>query len=463
MAYVFDPSLTEEENQRRAAEDQTRASGGILGSGNEPPAGAQPNAGASASGSFTNLQRYIDENRPQAGALAGRVAGQITQAGEDAKASAENLVRSTNEKIDAARVTPSQDVVDEAAQDPGAVASDPTKKASFQKQFNADYTGPSGLEDDAEGYQTAQEKAKKAQDRIKLSETEQGRMEILKDLSPAGSGRGKLTLNQFLLSAAPGNAETIATAARPYENLQSYLTAESDAARQKAQTAAQETRTAREAARAKIEGPTGAATELSKSISDRASQAEAERLAKNQAIQDLINFVEGRADRSVLSPEEEALFIPEGYAGPRPDPIGWVREMNAPASNANWLEQYFPGTKIAPYAADAASVATADEFARVGALEQLLGYDIPELDVGQASRAGSYVAPTVGTFKNPTVGNTVPTKPAEVNIPSDAQAVLEANPGWQVAYTLGNGTILYTDIAGRLRYADGSYFVPGNV
>lgn len=241
MAYVFNPNLNDEENKKLAEEQALRGTSGIIGGESQAtpaPAGGIPGSKQTASGSFTNLQRYLDENRAGAVSLGQKVAGSVTSAGEEAKLASEDIAKRTQDSIESGRVK-STGIVDEAALNPVQVASDAAKKAEFIRQRDAAYGGPAGLED-VEGFDTTQSKIKNAQDKIALTGSEEGRMELLKGLSPNNPGRGKTQLNQLLLSGNQDAGELIGKAGDPYKNLQDYLTAQSTDARQKAANAAAE-------------------------------------------------------------------------------------------------------------------------------------------------------------------------------------------------------------------------------
>lgn len=239
MAYVWDQNLTDDENRQR---EQQAGGAGIIGAGGAAasmPAGAQPGGGASsASGSFTNLQRYLDENKAGAVDLGQKVAGQVTEAGQAAKTAAEGVVQQGQQQVEAARV-PLTGVVEEAAASPTAVAADAAKKADFLRQRDAAYTGPQGLED-LEGFQTAQGAIKKYQDRNDLTKTEAGRTSLLQEMGGPGYGRGKAVLNQLLLSGNPEAGQAVQSAADQFGDLQAYLSGKSDETRARAASATEE-------------------------------------------------------------------------------------------------------------------------------------------------------------------------------------------------------------------------------
>lgn len=235
MAYVYDPSLTDEENKKRELEQQQPGAGAVLGA--ETPGGVGQGA-PTASGSYTNLQKYLSENETQGQGLAQKFGEKITQEGEAAKKSVDDLYTKGTQSVESARV-PTSGIIDEATQSPVAVQADAAKRAQLLRERDASYTGPASLQD-VEGYQDAESKVKSAGERISLADTEAGRMELLRELSGPGAGRGKLALNQLLLSGTPGVGDTLAAAAQPYRGLQDYLSGKSTDIGQRATTAAEE-------------------------------------------------------------------------------------------------------------------------------------------------------------------------------------------------------------------------------
>lgn len=285
MAYVYDPSLSEEENARKQAEEQGRPQSGVLGEGGFT-AGATPAGVKTGSGTYTNLQQYLEENKSQPGAMAGKIAESLRSEGESAKSALEGVASEARQKIEAGRI-PQTGVIEEGATNPTGVVSDPEKLAAFRRERDAAYTGPSGLED-LGGFQSAQDKLKSLQERTGLIDTESGRIELLKSLSPEGSGigSGKLALNQLLLGTDPNARETLATAVTPYSKLQDYLAGESTQAREAAKKAAEEAAATRGAVSSRFTGEGGVIPTFESDLTSRTEamrQEAADRLAQQRS------------------------------------------------------------------------------------------------------------------------------------------------------------------------------------
>lgn len=380
MAYVYNPNISEEENLRLAAEqDAGRPSSGVVAGGTQP-AGAQPPGTPTASGSFTNIQRYLSENQPQAKALGERVAGQITQVGQEAKTAAEGVVQNANQQIEAGRVAPDQALIDEAAANPTGITGDAAKKSAFLKMRDAAYGGPQGLED-VEGFSTAQDKVRKAQENIDLAGSESGRTQLLTNLSPAGAGKGKLSLNQLLISGNQEASDIVAGAGEPYKNLGAYLTAESESARQKAVQAAQDTQAARRAVQDKFTAPGGALESFVSGLDQRVTST-------RQGAADAWSAVAAKLDAGEpLSDQDLALISanPDQIASLYGGQSVLKSTYGNPLPASGFLQQ-----SAQPDFITRDNLATGDDYARSQALMELMG-EFPgllsEANRGQAGTA----------------------------------------------------------------------------
>ena len=321
--------------------------------------------------------------------------------------------------------------------------------------YGAGYAGPKSLEETPE-FVTAQEKVKKMSDISGLTGTEAGRMELLKEVSAPGMGRGKLTLNQLLLSEDPGARGKLEGAVEPYKGLSDYLAAAGEEASKLAAQRTSEADAVQSKAKEAMTGDTGAMTAVQKSINDRVAAAEKDRLDTNDLLSRIERYVAG--DRGV----DLSDWLPS------PEQKQWWDNFvtNRISKEPNWREVFFPGQFVNNMPAEAATVATADDYAKFKALEQLMGYDDPLLDVNQAGMAGTFKPSSIGNFRFSVPVDTSNTfnKPPPPNIPANVQDVLNANPGWTYLDEFGdNKTPRFEDAEGRIRYGNGTYWVPGMV
>lgn len=414
MAYVFDPNLDEEQNRLKEQEANAAsvaASAGLVGSGGAPSAGASPTGatGPTSSGSFTNLQRYVTENQPQAMGLAEKVAGGVRTMGEEAQAGVRQLESDFESRSAAGRVAPDAGVVEGAAADPRAVSGDPTRRAAFIRQRDAAYTGPGGL-DEGDGYDTAAEKVRKAQERAGLADTEAGRMQLLEGVSKPGAGRGKLILDQLLLSGAPETQKTLSDASTPFAGLQDYLTGRTNVSRETAGAAGAEAAAAKGAVASRFTAPGGVVPDFERTLRDRLTRETTARDKQNALIDEL-----GAAYDSDMVPSAAALasigmtaedFMAQMRASKNPTAErlpqqGDMPTWSGPTRNSDYREWLYGHPAAPPEVQfdrgdrwDAeptlAGVTTEEEAARIAALEDLLGTKLDFLPQDQRAGAGKY-------------------------------------------------------------------------
>jgi len=167
--------------------------------GNQP----QGEAGKSSSGSFTNLNSYLDANKShQFGQeVAGKVGAQINEA-DQAQGVADASFRSA---VDQTSVAKDDGVL-------GQLKTDPTKvdQSAFGKMRDAQYKGPNNLVDQADLYQPAQQKTDRAFTTAEQTKDEGGRKAFLNQEYGSGVGRydyskGQQKLDNLLVQADPNS------------------------------------------------------------------------------------------------------------------------------------------------------------------------------------------------------------------------------------------------------------------
>lgn len=376
MAFVVTPQTDEEKRkQEEALKAASAAAGPVSGGSGTLPAGAQPTSKSGASGNFTNLQRYLSENKSQATDLAGKVAEGVTTAGEEAKAALEGLSKAGKEQIEASRVAPSG-VVEEAAMSPTSVAGDEAKKAAFSKELGATYTGPSSLSE-LEGYETVQDKIRKAQEKAGLTGTEAGRTTLLSEMGGPSYGKGKAALNQLLVSGNPEAAGIIKSASEPYLGLQDYLSAKNEEAKTAAAKAAEEAASTKAAAQARFTGEGGV---VQQTTSDLLAKLEAAKTG---------GAAEAKTATKALAAwnPTDADLAEVGITRKQYNSLKAFRDVSGGGVNVDPTKFL---TTLAPDAQYTISnVASAEDYAQEKALEDLLGISIPNLNPEQANLAGT--------------------------------------------------------------------------
>jgi len=333
----------------------------------------QGQPGGTVSGSFTNLQSYLEANKPvQFGQkVAGQVESDIAGA-EQAQKEAETGFRG-----DVSRGTIQRDEgllrgVEEAPEkvDVGA----------FEKMREARYTGPKSFAE-SQYYQPAYSQTERASQAATATETEGGRKAYLQSKYGSGAGRydytpGQQALDAMLIQQDPQGRRALEAARGRGVQAKERFGTLSSALNQYAGQGAQETAQTRAAARGAIgideSGQVTAESPISRlqrGVQGRTMQARANEQAEYQAmLQALRNrdISAQQAGRFGLT-ENTRLFnvIPERYLSPGPEPTE-------------------------------AEVASPEEQARMAALSRLAGIENTRLPY--AELAGTYQPGSRVTF-----------------------------------------------------------------
>lgn len=223
--------------------------------GNEPEGGVQPPptgqggsfvnaqqsqgmeggtpANQKASGSYTNLQKYVEQNRDQSAPLADKVTGEIQGQASQARTGAQNdanqfktlveqqatsLDRELLGKIKPGAYTPAPvggnvnpqrglTTTYEAPQvirpssEVNAASLTPEQKAQIKRAASAQYTGPTSIDDNLSEERNLARQAGELSD---LSQSEPGRFELLKrTVGDPNYQRGERRLDQAILQNSP--------------------------------------------------------------------------------------------------------------------------------------------------------------------------------------------------------------------------------------------------------------------
>lgn len=255
MAYVQKP-----DNKDDQIQDNTSQQGG-----NQPSSGmnisgssasdSAPSSGTSAtstapqyspagtkSGSFQNVQNYLDANAGfnQDKGLAGKAYGTLKdqqQQQENAIGGASNEFQQQSSQVGEA-YDPSKvsNFVQQATADPTTYASDPNNVAAYQKMLGAQYTGPQNLANAGDLQNNAQQFAQTTN----LTTSEPGRMALLNKLYGGGAGNanytsGQQSLDNLLMQGNPEQLNQLQSAQGLGGQVQSDFTNAQNNALQQAQ------------------------------------------------------------------------------------------------------------------------------------------------------------------------------------------------------------------------------------
>lgn len=228
MAYITAPKATDPEkdptspnykNPRLTNSGPATLGGSSVVSTGDPskPANTTP----TKSGSFVNLQRYLDTNQPQAQQLGTNVAGSITKRGDEAK-TAVNTAKDTFK----GQVTANTPTFDESLY--SQAVADPTKFSTsgdttgWNKMLSGTYSGPT-VSSATDLWNPASTAVNTAVNTGELVKTAGGQTELLRQIAPNPYSRGGMTMNQMLLQNVDPAREAITTSANALQPLKDVM------------------------------------------------------------------------------------------------------------------------------------------------------------------------------------------------------------------------------------------------
>lgn len=206
------------------------------------PARSTPAESPQTSTGFINIQRYIDQNRPQAAQLGERVGGLIEQEGQEAVGAIQSAQDQFIQQAESQIVQPNQEVIDQAASEEFRGFEDPTQTEQFTQAFNApEYTGPESLVASGEPYTSALKEVGDIETMRELVQSDSGRKELLSRIQDTRrASQGVTTLDNALLGINPKSRETLQQASDAYSDLDQRLSAANLTAQQTGQNVSQQ-------------------------------------------------------------------------------------------------------------------------------------------------------------------------------------------------------------------------------
>ena len=408
MAYNYFEEEEKKDEEGSGGAQPLGSGSGIISGG---PATQNPEGKGTSSGSFTNLQSYLDANRPQQ--FGSQVAGKVGEKVDQSVASQQEADTGFRGNVDAATVRGNRDYLEAIRNDPTQLVSDEEKKQEVTKIRDARYEGPNAFADSADLYNKTNQATQGAYQDSEASKTEEGRQALLDNYYGSGAGRydytkGQKSLDNMLVQNDPTSREAFAgVQGRATQAQQDFakLTAALDAYAGQGKATTQQ-------ARADIRGAlgvddagnllafdaergnAGAIQDSVESIDERLAARKAQ-LAKEQK---LLDGSAGYRATTGLSPEQMQLMgiDPSGFGGVDLRPVDKYGDNLPEYYNPLKVDDgYFFNVSPDSYlnfANDAdltrGSVSTADEQARLAALRELAGIETPFIT--DPERAGQF-------------------------------------------------------------------------
>ncbi len=169
--------------------------------------------GGTASGSFTNLQRYLDANESLK--FGQQVAGRVGQDVDKAVQGQQQADSQFTQKVDQSTISEDPEVVAQIRNNPQALAADEAKKSAVFKMRDAQYQGPKNLVDESELYSQAYNPTNRATTVGTQVGNESGRKAYLDEQFGAKAGRydytgGQKKLDNYLIQNDEGSKDAFA-------------------------------------------------------------------------------------------------------------------------------------------------------------------------------------------------------------------------------------------------------------
>lgn len=213
---AFFNTLSEEEKRRNQSTSQLVTPSGsapVAAGSVEPTAPKAPSS--NSSGQFTNLTRYLDENKPQAQQLANQVGTTID---DKVNKTSSELDKAPGEMQTIFNQVPQADIIQQAASDPVNFVKDENNVNLFNTARNAEYTGPESFNQSTIG-QNINSYLQDASRFRNINNDEQVRRQAIED-TQSNKRTGITGLNNVFLQNNDQAAQRLAQSVAPIDTLE---------------------------------------------------------------------------------------------------------------------------------------------------------------------------------------------------------------------------------------------------
>lgn len=366
MAYVY--KKDENENQGPI---MSSGAPSVLSGGSAPT--TQNPEGAGGGSQFSDVTKFLEQNRGQANKLSQDLGNTLTTKAKDAQQTLGTQQSAFNQAVDSSEVKPNESLISEVKASPTSVANDAEKLQQFSSMRDAEYQGPLAFEGSS-FFQPAKQQIDSAKSLLDQSKTEEGRMQLLGGLNQGKqSNRGAQTLDNLLIQGSQQGKQTIDQASQWNDSLDQRLSSVNQAATQRANEAKQNTDSVRTSVRDLLNNSeSGLLPSFEKDLLGTNGQGGRVRNAQQQLIDLNSRVSNDLSDQFTLDQETLDLF-------------GLKNDDRIFGLNLN---EYYQ--QASPNDINIANVATTEDYDRYLALATLAGIN-PELlrpeDIGKAGTA----------------------------------------------------------------------------
>jgi len=322
--------------------------------------------------SFATIQDYLGANKPQGETLGNQFVGTVGQGLNTAKSAIDTSAQNAQNQITSGTVKQNTDLTNEALKTPTAVTGDAGKLAEFQKEYNAQYSGPSSLES-SDQYENASKAANEASQTGEELKTTGGREQILQDKFGV-YGQGNKGLDQGLLQNSSAYSN-VAPLQQGFQSVQDYLKAASGSTAD----AAKQARETTEATKANTQ----------KAFAGNLSSFQDKLNSEVSVAQQAAQTAGSKIQTDIKSGNLDALSEDLQKAGVSPENLTtisqYLQTLSKDYGQNPEISNYFTQNPIT-----AANVASPEEYANAQAYKQLTGTDYSGvLNPADAAKAGT--------------------------------------------------------------------------
>ena len=218
------PFIAEDEEERRRREAEE--GGGLAVSGTQtgtiPGAGGSPTSpGGKPDNAFVDVAAYLQANRPQSMDTAQRVAGKLSEEEQGLRSGLQGASEGYEAKVKSGTINPDTDLVERAATDPLGFSKDSASLSAFDRQRDAQYTGPGNFEETPE-FADVLQRVKSGQEKAKGIDTSAGRRSYLHSIGNNPT-QGVVSLDDLLIGGDKDARGVLQTAASRFDTLSPAL------------------------------------------------------------------------------------------------------------------------------------------------------------------------------------------------------------------------------------------------
>lgn len=408
--------LTDEERRRQeeeAAAGGQPGAGSVVGAPQGSPGGAPAGGDAPAGGSpqsqgtsgWTDINAYLNANQEQAVDTANKVAGRLGEQATDVRGAIDTAKTGFKQKVDESTINEDNDVVSRASADPLAFSSNADDVAKFKKMRDAQYGGPTSFQD-ADDYTTLLQKIDEANQKAKGVDTEAGREALLAGIM-TNPTKGMTSLDNLLIGQNPNARQKLTDAAKPFAELSGYLDTATGEATGYATEGRNKTSDTATATKAALDATRG---RLDTDLTNKLAATKTEATTKSQAAMDKLknyltqggNLTQEDMDIMGITPAQQSELLNTIYtlkhAGdfnvtpntPKGQLNEWWKYGSPDFYNVDFDPSNFANMQSPDAQITRANASTPEDYARIAALEDLMGGEsglLNQNDVGQAGTA----------------------------------------------------------------------------